>query len=348
MGTSSQRRTGPDNDTIDNYNTLSLNETERWRIKAEQCPQYEEDNECPTSQAWAGEPQAPEAALPCPVLPFACGSRTAISRASLDRSKASRCQTAAALGYPDEAKCRSDSRRSIPQEERNNRQENPNRGRRKHMHPTNNLVDAALVEPSEWTLSQEKLPQPTSLSRDREASGCALCSVHDHRKHISALSRPSIPHLPSRFLFRSLGMDTVIRIADLTSLLFGYVLTITTVNSLHRHNPWPIDLPLMKQLPRSFTHPSPMMISLQFMSWSLIGTLHVLRSPRYWPECGLVANIISIAIGGWFGMRAMLDSLMITAFLSLLVAKAIEWAPKHRATASGREILPLFEKDCKH
>lgn len=150
-----------------------------------------------------------------------------------------------------------------------------------------------------------------------------LCSGHDKHQRLVP-SRISIISPSGCSLLRPFATRAIIKTADSTALLFGYALTIGIVSSQHPHDGWVVDLLLMKLLPPSFTHPSQLVVLLQFMIWSFIRILHLLRSPGYWPECGLVAIGVSVAVGGWFGLRAMVGSLVIVAFSSLLGARAIE------------------------
>jgi hypothetical protein len=55
-----------------------------------------------------------------------------------------------------------------------------------------------------------------------------------------------------------------------------------------------------------------------------VGIYHLVRRPRYWTDCGLLAVIGSILTGAWLGRRAMVDNLIVGAFLSLVCSKAIE------------------------
>lgn len=123
-------------------------------------------------------------------------------------------------------------------------------------------------------------------------------------------------------------------------------MTIPIVNFRHadRDHCWLMVLPLMEQMPRSFTFPPTPLASIQFIVWSLIGILHLLRTPLYWPDCGLVAIAVSIAAGAWFGLDIMIDTLIITAFLSLVFAKGIELVSGGK-TRSSRAVLPLSKRD---
>ncbi|KAK0613359.1 hypothetical protein B0T14DRAFT_569419 [Immersiella caudata] len=132
---------------------------------------------------------------------------------------------------------------------------------------------------------------------------------------------------------------------DTVSLLFGYLYTIMIIKSRRPpEDSWRAGLPLMEQLPSSLEHPATFIAILQFTIWSLLGILHSLRSPRYWPECGLVAGAVSIATGAWYGVATMIDTIIITAYLSLVVAKAVEWASAWRTRPSG-VVLPLSMQD---
>jgi len=344
----------------------------------ERCPQYNDGNGSSCGSSAEDELPRPRVALSsCSVLSYTLGDGVANPAESLLHP-----QTPAASGYPFEAqdytqaapkfraKCLlagPESNPSFVEEKKSgaisstasnpcatSSQENFNRGRRKETFPSN-PADADVVEfPERTSSSYTRSPQPaTRQCRGRTAAihDPSSSSGHEPKTRISVLSWLSAtsprPSPCQRSPSHTFTMHPIRRIGDLTSLFLAYVLTIAIISSQHPDNGWLVDLPLMELLPSSFTHPSQLVMLLQFTGWSLIGILHLFRSPRYWPECGLVAIVVSIAVGGWFGLQAMLDSLIITAFVSLLVAKAIEWVSKNRAP-SVRGILPFAEQDGKY
>jgi hypothetical protein len=170
---------------------------------------------------------------------------------------------------------------------------------------------------------------------------------HLHKALVSIPSRPStMLSSPRCSPPRRSTTGIALKAADWIGHLFGYILTGAIVNSRRSSDhSWSMDLPLMKQLSPGLTDPPPHLALLQFAVWSLIGISHIPRSPRYWPECGLVACAISTGTGAWFGLDTMVDALIVTAYLSLLLATAVDWA-SGRIQSSG-VVLPLSEQDCR-
>ncbi|KAK0748519.1 hypothetical protein B0T21DRAFT_23916 [Apiosordaria backusii] len=68
--------------------------------------------------------------------------------------------------------------------------------------------------------------------------------------------------------------------------------------------------------------------------YSATGLYHLVRGPQQWADFGLVAVIGSVLTGAWLGRDAMLDTLVLGAFLSLLCSKVREeFTPRCSATA---------------
>jgi len=381
MGTSTKRQTWPHNNPVQYFFTRASKETDRGTSDAERCPQHNQDNESRVESSAQSEFRSlllyaggnrvatlgeslsiaatlrPQAAVaPGRLFEAQDSNRTMPSRpedgaqwvdfGSPNTEASPKLRTTSATSGGTLLLVERNDSSSVsdtPSGSCSLQQDDPDRGRRKEGGSIIKLsLDTAVADPPERTLS------PTYALKPKTRSSC-----YDYEREsiISVLIQPpsTSPRPPtSRHPpFRVRGMRTIRRITELASLLLGYILTVTVINSCHPDNGWLVDLPLVQLLPSSFTRPSPLIMLLQFMSWSLIGIFHLLQSPRYWPECGLIANAVSIAVGAWFGLRAMLDSLIITAFISLLVAKTIEWVSESRAT-SGGGLLPLSEQDRKH
>jgi hypothetical protein len=221
-------------------------------------------------------------------------------------------------------------------------------GRRKETVPSMS-ANTTLMEPETRILSCQSPPQPIHCGRDEKAAFEALAQFSGGRKiyPVSLLSRPPVSSSPHRFATRKTAMYVALHMGDVVSLLLGYASTIIIVKS-HQHpeDGWWASLPLMEQLPSTLKHPSAPLMACQFTIWCLVGIFHLLRSPRYWPHCGIVAGAVSTAMGAWYGAATMIDTVIITAFLSLVVAKAIDWAPERRIRPAGA-VLPLSQQDCE-
>ncbi|KAM7214265.1 hypothetical protein V8F06_010382 [Rhypophila decipiens] len=78
---------------------------------------------------------------------------------------------------------------------------------------------------------------------------------------------------------------------------------------------------------------------LAMSTYSAVGIYHlVYRQPRYWAESGLPVMLVSIILGSWYGVRAMFNSLILGAFLSLLCCKILDWALQSRANKHRVEV----------
>jgi hypothetical protein len=89
---------------------------------------------------------------------------------------------------------------------------------------------------------------------------------------------------------------------------------------------WPkaLALPTSPSLPCALGYPSVPVYFLALSTYSAAGVFQLLvRQPKYWAECGLLAILASLLAGVLHGGRAMLDALILGGGLSLLCCKAI-------------------------
>ncbi|KAK4444444.1 hypothetical protein QBC34DRAFT_184436 [Podospora aff. communis PSN243] len=238
----------------------------------------------------------------------------------------------------------------MPRQSQGRTQTYINPGRRKETVPSvfaNRTT--TLMEPGARILSCQSPPRLIPCGRDEKATFEGTAQLWGGRRTypVSLLSHPPVSSSPQHLATRKTGMQVALCMSDVVSLLMGYASTIIIVKS-HQHleDGWWTSLPLIEQLPSSLKHPSALLLACQYTIWCLIGIFHLLRSPRYWSQCGTVAAAISTAMGAWYGAAAMIDTVLITAFLSLVVAKAIDWAPQWRIPPAG-VVLPLSKQDCK-
>ncbi|OIW33053.1 hypothetical protein CONLIGDRAFT_695381 [Coniochaeta ligniaria NRRL 30616] len=69
-------------------------------------------------------------------------------------------------------------------------------------------------------------------------------------------------------------------------------------------------------------------------AYSAVGIYHLVRRPRHWADCGLLAVKGSILTGAWLGRRAMVDALILGAFLSLVCSRAIDCILDRQSTGT--------------
>ncbi|KAK1832548.1 hypothetical protein QBC39DRAFT_348314 [Podospora conica] len=160
---------------------------------------------------------------------------------------------------------------------------------------------------------------------------------HGHTSPPWPSTPPSTDSSPSRPSITSMAL----RALDAISVFLGSILTILIVESRRRSGNH--SLPFLQHLPPRLTDSLPLLFGL----WSLIGLSHILRSPKYWPESGLVAGAVSLGTGAWFGPDVMIDTLIVTAYLSLLVAKMVDDVRGTRPRTLGVPVLPVYGQDCK-
>lgn len=144
---------------------------------------------------------------------------------------------------------------------------------------------------------------------------------------------------------------------DVLTIVLGGATTMMVVNYNQAYetcptpttdlNCWLMALDATLHLPETIRCPSTPLACLGFLIYSLVGIAHLPWAPQYWPDCGLVAIVISIGTGAWLGLDAMVDALVITGFLSLLVAKGLErltgcqrprrepWLPQSNGDSDG-------------
>lgn len=147
---------------------------------------------------------------------------------------------------------------------------------------------------------------------------------HAHRRHLLISPEPSHIH------------RLAILAADCASILAGGWATVvihnfnqspeTCPHPFETDDRWPkaLALPTSPSLPCALGYPSVPVYFLALSTYSAAGVFQLLvRQPKYWAECGLLAILASLLAGVLHGGRAMLDALILGGGLSLLCCKAI-------------------------
>jgi hypothetical protein len=60
--------------------------------------------------------------------------------------------------------------------------------------------------------------------------------------------------------------------------------------------------------------------------YSAAGIFQVMREPRYWTDCALLAVIAAIVTGALYGVRPMVDALVLGGLLSLACCRGMVWS----------------------
>jgi len=122
------------------------------------------------------------------------------------------------------------------------------------------------------------------------------------------------------------------RAGDCASVVAGGLATVVVLNfnqslgqcpALQEDHRWPMVLPLLKHLPASLRCPSSSLYMIAILLYSAAGVFQVVREPRYWADCALVAVLLSLAVGAVYGVRPMVDALIVGGLLSLVCCKAL-------------------------
>jgi hypothetical protein len=83
-------------------------------------------------------------------------------------------------------------------------------------------------------------------------------------------------------------------------------------------------LPLLAaSLPRQLRCPSAPLYVTAIAMYSAAGICQIAREPKYWADCALLAALGSVVAGALYGVRSMLDALILGGFLSLVCCKGI-------------------------
>ncbi|KAG7290672.1 hypothetical protein NEMBOFW57_000675 [Staphylotrichum longicolle] len=136
------------------------------------------------------------------------------------------------------------------------------------------------------------------------------CSISDLRRHLS-------------------------RAADGISMCAGGVATAVILNfnqasgtcpSLEDDHRWPALLLLLRHLPPAFRCPKPPAYIIAIFLYSTAGIFQVMREPRYWTESALLAIVAAVVTGALYGVRPMVDALVLGGFLSLVCCRGIAWS----------------------
>ncbi|KAK1756485.1 hypothetical protein QBC47DRAFT_187084 [Echria macrotheca] len=157
---------------------------------------------------------------------------------------------------------------------------------------------------------------------------------------------PTTPGLRHNMVFCKRKRDGLLACLTVAGLPAAWILL--NFNQSHGKCPapdttdgrWLMRLPMTNHLPHVIKCPSLPIYILAFLTYSAVGIIHLTNSPRYWPHCGLLAIITSVAVGTWLGPEAMLDSVILGGSLSLLCAKAAELFVDSRPRGPA-DTLPL-------
>jgi hypothetical protein len=82
---------------------------------------------------------------------------------------------------------------------------------------------------------------------------------------------------------------------------------------------------VIQHLAQQIQHPSLPLYLAAYIAYSAVGLYNIFHCPRYWPQCGLVAIIVAVVVGGWYGTRAMADAMVVGGLLSLVVARGADF-----------------------
>ncbi|KAL2201181.1 hypothetical protein P885DRAFT_56598 [Corynascus similis CBS 632.67] len=123
-------------------------------------------------------------------------------------------------------------------------------------------------------------------------------------------------------------------VGDLAIVVAGGLATVVILNfnqslgtcpAIREDHRWPMALPLLKHQTRSLRCPSSSLYVVSILIYSAAGVSQVVREPKYWTESGLVAVLFSIVVGAVYGVRLMVDALVVGGSLSLICCKTIVW-----------------------
>ncbi|KAK1833637.1 hypothetical protein QBC39DRAFT_44525 [Podospora conica] len=81
----------------------------------------------------------------------------------------------------------------------------------------------------------------------------------------------------------------------------------------------------MQRLAQSTRHSSLSLYLAAYTAYSAVGLYNIVHPPKYWPESGFVAVIAGVAVGGWYGPRAMADAMVLGGLLSLVAARGVDF-----------------------
>jgi hypothetical protein len=80
---------------------------------------------------------------------------------------------------------------------------------------------------------------------------------------------------------------------------------------------------MLPLLPQQLRCPSTPLYLTAIATYSAAGLCQIVREPRYWADCALLAALGSVVVGALYGVSSMLDALILGGFLSLLCCKGI-------------------------
>jgi hypothetical protein len=72
--------------------------------------------------------------------------------------------------------------------------------------------------------------------------------------------------------------------------------------------------------------PSLPLYAAAICAYSAAGVVQTLREPKYWADCALVAVLAAVVAGAVYGVRVMINGLVLGGFLSLLCCRGIVWS----------------------
>ncbi|KAK4444442.1 hypothetical protein QBC34DRAFT_184425 [Podospora aff. communis PSN243] len=205
--------------------------------------------------------------------------------------------------------------------------------------PRNSQTQAERSSPQLKELDPNNVPQPTYFGND-EKTDHLRCPEDKSTSHTAAASSQPSTSVSTSLLHphsRSRWIRALLQTADLLSLLYIYTFTLVFVNNRKRPNStWTTRLPLMQHLPQSYLHPDLPLNILQTTTWALILIFNKLRGgARYGLYCGRVFAVICLLLGLFFGLDTFIDAAMISSFLNLVVAKAIDLVIERRNPPAG-------------
>ncbi|KAK3387348.1 hypothetical protein B0H63DRAFT_156295 [Podospora didyma] len=151
--------------------------------------------------------------------------------------------------------------------------------------------------------------------------------------HPEASLRPAPLRIRGRATRRSKIIDNI---ADVGSLSLGTLMTIVALNGSqtkqgtcprpeddHR---WTAFIPPLRHLPRPLRCPNLLLVLAAMFIYFCVAIFHLLprKCPRYWPDFGLFALVVSLASGVYFGSFVMVDAMVLGGYLSLLASKIVD------------------------
>ncbi|KAK4039713.1 hypothetical protein C8A01DRAFT_36338 [Parachaetomium inaequale] len=174
---------------------------------------------------------------------------------------------------------------------------------------------------------------PTTESNRALWSSCDAKTARGVEGYRGPYRRDFCRHLrpPPRSHIRRLAA----RFSDCVSVLAGGLATVVILNfnqalgtcpALEHDQRWPTVLLLPRYLPPSLRCPSLPLYVAEICAYSAAGVVQIVREPKYWADCALVAVFAAVVTGAIYGVRSMVDALVLGGFLSLLCCRGIVWS----------------------